>query len=80
MFGLTVHALANVGNVGKYGPLRTFAEQLRRRDRVLLLVRTARQGRVRLVQERVEAAEELEADSQKNQKQTEQQRNGPQFV
>lgn len=59
MFGLTVHALADVGNVGKHGPLRTFTEQLRRRDRVLLLVRTARQGRVRLVQERVEAAEEL---------------------
>lgn len=61
MLGLAVHALADVGDVGKDGALVALAEELRRRDRVLLLVGAARQRRVRLVQEAEEAAEELRA-------------------
>lgn len=54
-----VHALADVGDVGKDGPLRALTEQLRGRNRVLLLVRATGEGRVRLVQEGVESSEEL---------------------
>jgi hypothetical protein len=59
MLGLTMHALANIGDIGKNGPLVALAEQLRGRDRVLLLAGRARQGRVRGVEERVESTEEL---------------------
>lgn len=59
MLGLTVHALANVGDVGEDGTLVALAEELGRGDGVLLLAGGSREGRVGSVEESEEAAEEL---------------------